>query len=221
MVLIILVTPMMFILSWTTWVETYQPYPEKLRRVLFVVVICMTAVEGLMIFTGRIKFWLTYVLVLVNGWGYLDAVMRFPVVHSIYSVFTIKNVILLAIKIISLPFAYWNIAESAFAATSLLSLIMMNMLGIPTAYMVSLPFEHPEMDQRIAAHDVDDVDILQQGYRLVFDGKRREEVNERLRKRMIGTSREVLGDSFTEACAEVLSPTRKSPGRSPKERKAI
>lgn len=208
-----IVGPMIFIALYAFWIECWKPYPEKVRRVLALIVAGLTCTEGYFVWNGSLRSWILIPIVLVNGWGYLDAVLRFPVVHDLDSTFTVKNLILLALKVSMLGFGFRNLSRPNNAA-AMVFFVITNVLGMPAFYLLALPLEENNQDQRMAAHDVNDVDLSQKAYALITSSEKRQESMEGLKQRVRAGGVKVLTQlpaNISTRMEESLSPTHRKP----------
>jgi len=208
-----IVGPMIFIALYSFWIECWKPYPEKVRRVLALIVAGLTCTEGYFVWNGSLRSWILIPILLVNGWGYLDAVLRFPVVHDLDSTFTAKNLILLALKVSMLGFGFRNLSRPNNAA-AMVFFVITNVLGMPAFYLLALPLEENNHDQRMAAHDVNDVDLSQKAYALITSSEKRQESMEGLKQRVRAGGVKVLTQlpaNISTRMEESLSPTHRKP----------
>lgn len=89
---------------------------------------------------------------LVNVWGPLDALMRFPKAHEIESLFTLKQFLLLALKTLTLAFGIDAITDHLGL---LLIVLLLNIAGLPVLYSMALPLDPAERVLKDDAYDVD------------------------------------------------------------------
>jgi hypothetical protein len=158
-------------------------------------------------------------IIIVNGWGYLDAVLRFPVVHELESFFTVKNLLLLAFKVALLAFGFRHL-DRVGSACCMLSLMVANLMGLPALYLIALPIDDSQMDQRMAAHDVVDVDLAQSMLRFATSSEHRKDSLTRLKKRLRLSSQKILEMPMMTEVVEALSPRHRKP-LSPSQRKSV
>merc|ERR1712070_110640 len=96
--------------------------------------------------------WVAVVSVIVNSWGGLDALLRFPKVPVLTSCFAQKQLLLLALK----TFAYVFGTIGSLRHICIFNLLfLINTWGLPLMYLIALPLDADEV-----AVDEDDVDIL-------------------------------------------------------------
>jgi len=213
LVMAALVVPMVFIALYAFWIECWKPYPEKVRRCLLLIVAGLTCTEGFFVWNGSLRSWILIPILLVNGWGYLDAVLRFPVIHELDSTFTAKNLILLALKVSMLGFGFRNLTRPNNAA-AMVFFVITNVLGMPAFYLIGLPLDSDNAEQRMAAHDVKDVDLSQKAYALITSSETRKESMAGLTKRVRDGGAKVLTQlpaNISTRMEESLSPTHRKP----------
>jgi len=124
--------------------------PEHIRAGLQVALAAFTAYE--------LSFWwqsrlMSCTLLLTNGWGWLDAVWRFPKPPRADSFFTRKQVALLLAKLALMALSFKHVD---FEPLSLIGLLFWNLV-CPLVYLLLLPAGH---HSRAHAEDseVDEVD---------------------------------------------------------------
>merc|ERR1719316_745 len=83
---------------WPDFVE--EADPSQVRQVLCVIFWIMLFVELWVWWCGYTKTWTIGVMLLSQGWGIFDAILRFPVVHDLESWFTLKNALLTLLRIV-------------------------------------------------------------------------------------------------------------------------
>jgi len=202
--------PLFIVFVWAFWLERWHPYPEKVRRFLLLAVLLLTLLETWFIWSRRLRAWMWLPILLVNGWGYLDAVLRFPVVHDIESLFTVKNLLLLAFKVAMLAFGFRRL-DRVTSACCMLGLVIMNLLGMPALYLIALPMDDTLLEQRIAAHDVNDVDLAQSLFRFMTSSKQRQESMSHVKKQLRMSLQMILKTPLMAKVEEAMSPTYRKP----------
>jgi hypothetical protein len=103
------------------------------------------------------QWWMAPALALANAWGPLDAVLRYPVVHDMDSIFAMKQLMLLCGKLALFPFGFADLLGSLRTLALLWSL---DFVVLPLMYLVALPLERSATEQRRLASGVNDVDLV-------------------------------------------------------------
>ncbi|CAK9101970.1 unnamed protein product [Durusdinium trenchii] len=67
---------------------------RRARLLLGLAAVVLTGLDNYLWCWNQAPRWLLGTLVLLTGWGWGDAVLRFPLIHDIDSFFTIKQVVL-------------------------------------------------------------------------------------------------------------------------------
>jgi hypothetical protein len=132
-----------------------RPYPETTRLALFLIVATLSGVELHHAWTGRMCGWMAWVILVGNVWGFLDAVLRFPVFHDVSSFFTLKQCSLVTFKVVCLRYGFEVVSIENIMW--FLVLFFVN-LGLPLMYVMALP-DGDAVEQRLAVHDVVNVDL--------------------------------------------------------------
>mmetsp|Transcript_1109 Transcript_1109/g.2294 ORF Transcript_1109/g.2294 Transcript_1109/m.2294 type:complete len:219 (-) Transcript_1109:25-681(-) len=156
--------------AWSSYLAR-RPPPNVARRVMLGALGAATAAELLLCWVGHLCWWMVPVILLANAWGPLDAVLRYPVVHDIDTVFTVKQVLILCAKLVSFAFGLDDLLSS-IELLALLSAV--NFVAMPILYLVALPLDRSPEEQLQASKGVDDVDVAVRLARLAADPRRRE-----------------------------------------------
>lgn len=164
--------------SWSSYVST-SAFPACARKALLATLAVTTSIELSFCCAGYLHFWMVPLVLIANAWGPLDAVLRYPIVHDIDTFFTVKQVVILCVKLVSFPF---GLADLLANLRLLLGLSLVNFAMLPILYLVALPLDlHPEV-QRQAAVGVIDVDLAVRLAHLASDPRRRSACLKMLRK---------------------------------------
>lgn len=177
---------------------------------LMLAVLALSGAELFFLWTESLRPWMVFPISIVNIWGYTDAVLRFPVIHQIDSFFTVKNLVLLAFKVAMLAFGFRKL-DIVSNACLMVFLMVMNVLGLPALYFAALPVEATVVQQRLAAHDVNDVDMAQNAYLFATDASHRKECLATMRRCMPRVSDKMLISPVVKEVITVLSPMHRKP----------
>jgi len=109
--------------------------------------------------------WVGMIALAVNIWGGLDAVLRFPAVHSFESFFAAKQVALLLVR--TLAYAVGIIDFRQHIGKFLVVFIIL-IWGLPVLYLMALP------EREVAADERDNVDLVVKIWRLTTCGVERQ-----------------------------------------------
>mmetsp|Transcript_75959 Transcript_75959/g.154106 ORF Transcript_75959/g.154106 Transcript_75959/m.154106 type:complete len:269 (+) Transcript_75959:81-887(+) len=157
------------LVAWTAYLWK-RPDLARVRAGLLLVLLGTTFLEATLCFTGRFSAWAFPILLFLDAWGPLDAVLRFPAVHDIDTLFGLKQAVLLCGKLVLLPFAFRDLLGSLCL---LLELTVINFAVLPLMYLLALPLDRSPEEQRRAAKGVEDMDLLLRIGRLASDPRRR------------------------------------------------
>jgi len=165
--------------------KDHRPYPETTRRALFLIVAVLSGVELHHVWTGRMYEWMVWVILICNVWGFLDAVMRFPIVYDVGTFFTLKQCFLVTFKVVCLSCGFEDLD---YVNVMWLLVILVVNAFFPLLYTLALPIDDDSVDQRLAAHDVVDVDLAVRIVDLATNRQRRQESYGTLKKRVCSTA---------------------------------
>lgn len=165
--------------------KEHRPYPETTRRALFLIVAALSGVELLHVWIGRMYGWMVPVILVGNVWGFLDAVLRFPIVYDVGTFFTLKQCFLVTFKVVCLSCGF---ADLNYENMLWLLVILVVNAFFPLLYTLALPIDDDAVDQRLAAHDVVDADLALRVIQLATNQQRRQDSYGTLKKRACSTA---------------------------------
>mmetsp|Transcript_57560 Transcript_57560/g.124461 ORF Transcript_57560/g.124461 Transcript_57560/m.124461 type:complete len:291 (-) Transcript_57560:70-942(-) len=154
---------------WCFYLE-YQPDPRRVRAIMLCVLGPAVAAELSLVWIQQFYKWMILVLLLINFWGPLDAVLRYPVVHDFETLFSLKQILLIIAKITSYAFGLKDFYAGRFW---FFGLLMLNIMGLPILYFLALPLDDSPEEQRSARESVVDEDIALRVARLMTDAEER------------------------------------------------
>merc|ERR1712032_450729 len=108
------------------------------------------------------------VIALVNVWGLLDATLRYPVVYDFSSLFSIKQILLLAAKMFFYALSFRSITLSRMW---FFDMVLLNIVVLPLAYLLALPFDLEDSFAPLGNSDYD-VDVAVRIFRFVARPRR-------------------------------------------------
>mmetsp|Transcript_75162 Transcript_75162/g.148740 ORF Transcript_75162/g.148740 Transcript_75162/m.148740 type:complete len:204 (-) Transcript_75162:71-682(-) len=129
--------------------------PELARAGLLAVWVVVTGLEFSCWWTQITRWWWAIVIIVHSIWGWLDAILRFPKLHDLESLFALKHICLILIKMPLLAFAMKNLQKHVL---QFIGLLFMNMV-LPVIYLIMLPLDDDPIHQRMYSHGVVNEDI--------------------------------------------------------------
>lgn len=143
---------------WPDFVDCSDP--PQIRAALHVILAVLTLLEvGIWLF-GALKPWMILVILLCNGWGLLDAFLRFPIVHDLDSLFSLKQVGLVTLKLCGYALGFRNVGK--YVGWFVLVVLCCVFL-VPILWMTALPIG--DVNSYHQKHGAVDVDIAVRLYR--------------------------------------------------------
>jgi hypothetical protein len=125
-----------FLWGWGILVEKYVLRPHVVRTILLFIVCSFALFEVWFCHNGLIHPWTDVAVTFCNMWGMVDAVLRYPTVYDIDTIFCTKQMILLVLKILSYVLGFGDIPRNfgwfMFA-------ILVNVWTVPLLYITALP----------------------------------------------------------------------------------
>lgn len=143
----------LLIFAWASFLEVHGCNPTRVRSTMLSILAVAMSSELAFSISGLTQSWVAAVVLVVNIWGWLDALLRFPTIHGISSGFAAKQFLLLVIKTLSYAFGIVSLKQHL---AKFLMMMLINIWGLPVLYLMALPF-HPA--QRVAT-DGRDVDLV-------------------------------------------------------------
>lgn len=140
--------------AWGAFLDVHEHNPGRVRAVMVVILGVATICELGFTFCALTYPWVAVVSLLVNLWGGLDALLRFPAAHDIESFFAVKQFLLLLCKTFGYAFGINNFRMHV---GKFLLVLLINIWGLPVLYLMALPLDPAE---QVAADDRDDVDLI-------------------------------------------------------------
>lgn len=151
---------------WPEFVDSSDP--PKIRKILLWTLSAETVTEVALVLFGIVKPWMLWVVLLGNIWGMLDAFLRFPIVHDIDSVFGLKQMLLIGMKLIGYALAFRNLEKNLgwFVLA-----ILCYVFTVPILWLTALPIG--DFGSYHQKHDSVDEDLAVRFYRLVCSPRER------------------------------------------------
>mmetsp|Transcript_2997 Transcript_2997/g.5236 ORF Transcript_2997/g.5236 Transcript_2997/m.5236 type:complete len:206 (-) Transcript_2997:25-642(-) len=186
------------------------------KIVMFTLWCLLTGLDIWMLHWNGAPPWAVGFLVLTNGWGWLDAVLRYPLLHDIDSFFTLKNMLLILLKIL------WLILVFMRSKTNPVSFVICAMLAIiaPMFYAMMLPLDEPDQVYNLIKSLYIDEDIALRFWNFVRAPGHGFQAWNRQRNKIIKRGLEEIAELSPRAAAKLgeMSPSRRAmlrkPGRS-------
>mmetsp|Transcript_35799 Transcript_35799/g.102890 ORF Transcript_35799/g.102890 Transcript_35799/m.102890 type:complete len:222 (+) Transcript_35799:82-747(+) len=151
---------------WPDFVDTTEP--PRVRTVLHAILLLETAVEVALWSWDVLRPWMLAVILISNCWGMMDAFLRFPVVHSIDSLFGLKQVVLITAKLIGYALGFRNVSKHV---GWFVLLILCCVFTLPILWLTALPIG--DVTSYHQKHDAVDVDVVLRVARAVRDPRER------------------------------------------------
>ncbi|CAK0856350.1 unnamed protein product [Prorocentrum cordatum] len=134
-----------------------QPDLETSRRALLLMVAAIGSAELYHVWVGYVSVWTVWVILVCSVWGFIDAVLRYPIVYDPGSFFVIKQCVLLCLKVVCMACGLEALDKDGILR--LLTLFVAN-ATFPLLYTLALPISDDPADQQLAAYDAVNVDIV-------------------------------------------------------------
>lgn len=137
---------------WPDYVDNTEA--RRVRRILIRLAMLLSLEEWVLYMADVISVWSFLALLFCNLWGHLDAFLRFPIVHDLDSLFALKQLFLLLLKVASYLLGYKKLAQNlAWAVLALL----INVCTLPIIWLTALPIG--DINSYHQKHDVVDQDL--------------------------------------------------------------
>eukprot|EP00434_Breviolum_minutum_P033778 symbB.v1.2.029889.t1/scaffold3304.1/size59434/2 len=112
----------------------------KVKIFFAIMAVLLTGVDLWLWQRNQAPVWFLTALALSNGWGWTDAVLRFPLLHDLDSAFSFKHLFLGLLKLawLILVFTCKKAAPVVFVILAMLTIVM------PMIYAIFLPLDEPD-----------------------------------------------------------------------------
>jgi len=151
---------------WGAYLEEHEHDPGRVRAVMFIILACVTAMEMSLAAYGLVKPRTVTISLVVNLWGGMDALLRFPAAHDLESWFSVKQILLLSAK--TMGYA-WGFVSFRADLGKFIALLLLNIWGMPVLYLMALPLDPLEQ----VADDEYNVDVAVRVLQLVTNSLER------------------------------------------------
>lgn len=173
-------------LAWPEFVESERVCHTHIRRALLRALAVCTLIEAWLWLSGDLETWSFALIFVVNCWGTLDAVLRFPVMHSWSSIFVWKQLALVMLKVMCYVCGFHD-------AVDRLALFVIALLGLvftmPLLYITALPIG--DSVQLHMKHDAVDQDLFMRALKVFFDQHAQAEIKIARDQLAVGTAKVV------------------------------
>eukprot|EP00931_Biecheleriopsis_adriatica_P078643 TRINITY_DN52072_c0_g1_i1.p1 TRINITY_DN52072_c0_g1~~TRINITY_DN52072_c0_g1_i1.p1 ORF type:complete len:206 (+),score=27.76 TRINITY_DN52072_c0_g1_i1:62-679(+) len=181
-----------------------------------IVWIMLTGMDLWVHFVNDAPRWSLIGLVITNVWGWLDAVLRFPILHEMDSLFVIKQLFMLLLKFAWLIMVYMRKKANpiAFVFCCMLAVIA------PMIYTMVLPIDESEKTYNLIRSTYVDEDIAVRIWRVIGNPRESLRAFNRMRHKAMKRSLEEIAERSPAMAAKIsdMSPSKRgmlrNPGRS-------
>lgn len=195
-------------LAWPEFVEHERVCHTHIRKALLRALAVCTLIETWLWLSGDLESWSFGLIFLANSWGTLDAVLRFPVLHSFSSTFVWKQLALVMLKVVCYVCGFHD-------AVDRLALFVIALLGLvftmPLLYITALPMG--DSAQLHMAHDAVDKDLLVRCLQVFHDPESRAQISTARDKLTVGVAKAVppLRHPVLKSCPHLAGQLRQGP----------
>lgn len=152
MVILMFLALGLIIWSWGCFLDKYEHDPGRVRATMFLVLVLSTCVDLGLASWGVTFSWVASVSLLVNCWGGLDALLRYPAAHDLESFFCVKQFFLLSLKTLVYVIGIVSFRQHI---SIFLAVLLVNIWGMPVLYLMALPMDPAEQVIKDDTYDVD------------------------------------------------------------------
>jgi len=161
---------------WGSFLDVHEHNPARVRSAMTAILAFSTLCELGFSTHGWTCHWVGIVALVVNLWGGLDALLRYPAAHDFESFFAVKQVSLLLVKTFSYAFGINGLG--AHVGTFLVILLVI-VWGLPVLYLMAMPLDEAE---QVAADEHDNVDLIVRLWRLLTSQTERQRYTQSSKK---------------------------------------
>lgn len=146
---------------WGSFLDRHEHDPGRIRAVLFIGLAFVMMAELSLATSGAVTSKTFALSLLINLWGGMDAVLRFPASHDLESWFSAKQFVLLCLKTVVYAFGFISFRQSV---GTFIAMLLLNIWGLPVLYLMALPLDPMEQ----VADDEYDVDLVLRVWQLAM-----------------------------------------------------
>jgi len=168
LVLVAIVTLALLIWAWDTFLDRHDHSPIRIQRIMIAILALVTFAELQLVYANKTRLWVFWASLIVNCWGGLDALLRFPVAHDLESFFTLKQLVLLLAKTLAYVFGMVSLRDHV---ATFMAVLFLDIWGLPVLYAMALPMD--PIDQ-VRADESDDVDLAIRVWQLAMSSTERQ-----------------------------------------------
>lgn len=161
LVICIIIVGFFALWAWSTFIESAKPASARLG--LYITLLVIAIGEIMLWYFDFLRWYAVIWMGICNFWGMLDAILRYPVVHDLDSMFSIKQIVLLGTKTMVFGIGYNSVSKTPL--TFILALFLCNWT-LPLMYVMALPIGDTRMQS--AKTDRRDMDIMVKVYGFFF-----------------------------------------------------
>ncbi|CAE8696502.1 unnamed protein product [Polarella glacialis] len=151
-VILTLVVLALLVWIWGEYLDRHEHDPGRIRAVMFLFLWGITAFDIGMSTSGITCPAVASLSLLVNIWGGLDALLRFPAAHELESFFSVKQFCLLSLKTFGYAFGFSSFREHI---GKFIVVLLLNIWAPPVLYLMALPLDPFEQVVKDDEYDVD------------------------------------------------------------------
>jgi len=137
---------------WGIFLDKYEHDPGRVRAAMFAILAVASIVETSLSLCSVTHWWVAVVALVVNVWGGVDALLRYPAAHQIESFFVLKQFALLVVKTFTFAVGMVHFKDSVVVMVAALP---GHIWGLPLLYLMALPMDPAEQVVKDDAYNVD------------------------------------------------------------------
>lgn len=153
--------------AWGLFLDRYEHDPGRVRAVMSCILFAVSVTEMALVMSGVTQSWVLWISFVVNVWGGVDALLRFPAAHELESFFSLKQFSLLGVKTLAYGFGMSRFRRDV---SKFFVILLLMIWGLPVIFLMALPLDPAE---QVVKDDAQDVDILAKLWQLARCGKQR------------------------------------------------
>lgn len=151
---------------WGSFLDRQEHDPGRVRAVMSIILTITTMSEFCLAAYGAVTPKAFVLALLVNLWGGMDAVLRFPASKDLESWFSAKQFALLILKTVGFGYGFVSLRQNMGI---FIAILLLNIWGLPVFYLMALPLDPREQ----VADDEYDVDLALRVWQLAMCSKER------------------------------------------------
>mmetsp|Transcript_7050 Transcript_7050/g.15173 ORF Transcript_7050/g.15173 Transcript_7050/m.15173 type:complete len:215 (-) Transcript_7050:24-668(-) len=149
---------------WSHYIDIHINDLRAVRAAMVLILLLAFTIELVSTALGTTSWWWPALCFIVDFWGGLDAILRFPAQHQGSSLCSVKQLTLQMAKAVGLPFSFRNFRPNVCI---FVIAFILDVIALPLLYVMAVPLDPAK---QVALDEGGDVDLVVRVWRLAQGG---------------------------------------------------